>query len=414
MTMDTSIEANLIGLLSKRDKHERYRRFIKDYTVLKETHTIVEDLGAYFKAYPDKTDVDWALFKTWFRVVRHPTWKPAQYEIFDAILDNAAKQVPDEIIVNRFKELDYAARVKEKCEEVIAGRSSGETIRDEAAKDSVAGKEELNEYFVDMDISRLVDSVLTGHGIEWRLPPLNTSVGQLHKSDFVLIGKRPEVGGTTFLISEFTHMINQLPEGKNAIIFNNEEGGDKLAIRLIQAALNLTTMDIIANPKAAIDDYNKFLGTRKITIMHKVDLSFRDIRDVCKGGDYWLIGINVLEKVHGYDKEDDVKRRAKLANECRQLADAHGVVMAVSQAGDSAEGVKFLNQSHLYGSKTGVQGEIDVMIMIGASHEAGEADIRGVSICKNKKPTTGKMIPTHKHLKFQCKIEPEYQRFVEL
>lgn len=412
--MSYSVEAGLLAVLANRKDYEKYRRFIKDYTVLKETHTLVEDLGKYFENYPGQAVVDWPAFKLWFRVVAHPSWKPTQYEVYDAIIDNVIKQIPDQTVIDRFKQLDYAARVRHAADEVIAGKASVDDIRLALSEAEASGKSTMEEYFVDMDIKKLVDHVLTGSGVTWRLNELNTSVGQLHKSDFVLIGKRPEVGGTTFLISEFTHMVTQLPEGANAIIFNNEEGGEKLAIRLIQAALNMTTADILADPDKAIADYNSFLGTRKITIMHKVDLSMRDIREVLSGGGYWLIGINVLEKVRAHTKDDDVTRRAKLANDCRQLADQYGAVFAVSQAGDSAEGIKFLNQSHLYGSKTGVQGEIDVMIMIGASHEAGEADVRGISICKNKKPTTGDMLPAHKHLKFECIIDAEHQRFKSL
>lgn len=410
-----SPEVGLLAVLSERSSYDKYRRYVKDYTVLKETHTIIEDLGEWFTQHPAGPVVDWDNFKTWFKVVRHPVWKPSQYDLYYTIIDGVAKVTPDASVITRFKELDYAARIKHEADKIIQGASGLNDIR--AVTDSLGtdgSSSELSEYFIDMDINRLVDTVLKGSGIEWRLEELNISVGQLHKSDFVLIGKRPEVGGTTFLISEFTHMVKQLPLDANAIIFNNEEGGDKLALRLIQAALGITTADILADPAKAIADYNTFLQGRKITIMHKVDLSMRDIREVLEAGNYWLIGINVLEKVKAHNKEDDVTRRQRLAQDCRILADKYGAVFAVSQAGDAAEGHKFLNQSQLYGSRTGVQGEIDVMIMIGQSHEPGQGEIRGISICKNKKPTTGRMLPTHKHLKFECKIDAERQRFNSL
>jgi|CXWL01.1.fsa_nt_gi hypothetical protein len=410
----SSNELGLLAVLSSRKEYDKCRRYVKDYTVLKETHILVEDIGEWFKQHPSEDMIDWANFKTWFRVVKHPVWKLTQYEIYDTILDNVVKQVVDTSVVTRFKELDIAARIKHEADKIIQGAQGLGELRAVADELDTGSSSELSEFFIDMDINRLVNTVLTGSGIEWRLDELNVSVGQLHKSDFILIGKRPEVGGTTFLISEFTYMVKQLPQGTNAIIFNNEEGGDKLAIRLIQGALGITTSDILADPQQAIDDYNTYLGGRKITIMHKVDLSMHDIREVLAGGTYWLIGINVLEKVRAHNKEDDVTRRQRLAQDCRGLADKYGAVFAVSQAGDQAEGHKFLNQSQLYGSRTGVQGEIDVMIMIGQSNDPGQRDIRGISICKNKKPTTGRMMPTHKHMKFECTIDPERQRFRSL
>ena len=85
--------------------------------------------------------------------------------------------------------------------------------------------------------------------------------------------------------------------------------------------------------------------------------------------------------------------------------------MSIIQADGSAEGQRWLNQSQLYGSKTGVQGEIDVLLMIGKTEEPGHEEQRFIHVAKNKKPTTGRMDPRVKHGKFIVDFDEERGRY---
>ncbi len=209
--------------------------------------------------------------------------------------------------------------------------------------------------------------------------------------------------------SEFTYMLDQLPPDKHAIIFNNEEGGDKLGFRCMQSALNMSTGDMCADAEDTKRLWKMYLGNKRLDIYHDTTFSRLDVQAVLAKEEYWLIGINVLETVSAYHKYDAVERRQKLAEWCRGLADKHGVVMSVMQAGESAEGVKWLNQSQLYGSRTGVQGEIDVLLMIGKEHN--NETQRFFHVAKNKKPTTGRMDPRLKHGKFIVAFDEERGRY---
>ena len=87
---------------------------------------------------------------------------------------------------------------------------------------------------------------------------LNKSVGPIRDGDLVIVAKRPEVGGTSFLASELTFMFEQMGD-KNAIIFNNEEAPDKIYTRLISAALGIDYRTLMGNPAKYTADYNAFL-----------------------------------------------------------------------------------------------------------------------------------------------------------
>jgi hypothetical protein len=71
-----------------------------------------------------------------------------------------------------------------------------------------------------------------------------------------------------------------------------------------------------------------------------------------------------------------------------------------------------MDQSQLYGSKTGVQGEADVQLMIGASHEPGKQLERYISVVKNKLPGSGGTDPRLRHGKFTVDMDAERGRFV--
>ena len=65
--------------------------------------------------------------------------------------------------------------------------------------------------------------------------------------------------------------------------------------------------------------------------------------------------------------------------------------------------------AQLYGSKTGIQGEADVILMIGC--EDNGQDIRYISIPKNKLPGGPRSVPGLRHGKFEVNFDHQTGRF---
>lgn len=410
------MQLELLSLLDTDTAYHLYSPYIKHYVLTDEVGQLVKDIGIYYTSHVGVTKLDWDKFKTWFQVVQHPNMRKEQYQVYDTVITNLQGYTPDPAVIQKLIDTDYIAQVRTKSSEYIEGKAKGDTFSEISdlleEREKKKAESTSKSDFVDMDVDRLVTSVVKGHGIEWRLDTLNETVGQIHHSDFIVVCKRPETGGTSFMVSEFTYMLGQLPEGKDTIIFNNEEGGDKLALRIIQSALNITTQELISDIPRYTQEFDKFLGTRKLRLVHKPGITHREVERILKQGNYFLIGINVLDKIKGFDpKMPDVERRQHVAEWCRGLADKFGVVMGVVQAGDAGEGVEYMTQNMLYGSRTGVQGEIDILIMIGKNHDPTQEDLRFFSIVKNKKPITGRMVKERKHGKFPCKFDTDTGRY---
>lgn len=411
------LDIPLLKFISNRDNYSRFRKHIKSHTIVRETVLLLADIDEYFNMYEDINVIDWNHFQVWFNMVKHSTWEVEKKAVYDAIFKRIDSHGDVEReIVNKFIELDYTAQVREICDKIIRG--------DKASLDAVpmvldryldeignAGKDD-EDYFVTSNLADILNDLVRSKGMEWRLEDLNISIGPVHGGDFVIVGARPETGKTTFLCSEFTHMVTQLPLEKGAIIFNNEEDGRKIFARLVQSALKYTLMDIAVDEDKAEQKYIDTVGRLdRIKVVHKENnLSIHDIDRYLKNGDYGLVGINVLDKVRGFEKdESEVSRMRKLAQFVRNLAIKYKVcIIAVMQADATGEGKAWLDQSQLYGSKTGVQGEADVIIMIGHN---GDIDTRYLSVAKNKLPGGPRAIPAERHGKFDVQFDQERGRY---
>jgi hypothetical protein len=410
----------MIATLDNRSYFDKFGSHVESLDINKDAKDIVRDIAAYYKAYPDKNDIDWTEFAGWCVHVKHPAWSSEKKDARKRIIENVARTDRDEGVFNKL--LDYS--VGTALEGISANLSSGVSsgigeLEDVVDEYNRIRKVTEGDNFVDMkDVQSLISETIGGPGLDWRLEDLNLSVGPVQKSDFIIIGKRPETGGTSFVSSEFTYMASQLPEGKKAIIFNNEEGGGKIGTRLVQSALNITTPELVSDPVKAANDYAPL--SDKIMVYSDPYMTTRSIQRVLRENpECYLICINVLDKVQdtgGRKGLDETQRLRELAWWCRRLADEYGSVWAVWQLGEEAENMMYPTAKMLYGSKTGVQGEADIQIMIGVNPDNDTPGNvrRYFSIVKNKKPISGRMIPDNRHAKFAAKFDVERGRFIGL
>ena len=70
-----------------------------------------------------------------------------------------------------------------------------------------------------------------------------------------------------------------------------------------------------------------------------------------------------------------------------------------------------MHGNQLEGSQTEVQGELDLQIMMGKSHEAGYENVRGLNIVKNKMLGDKDTEEGLRHSKFEVILKPEVSRF---
>lgn len=264
---------------------------------------------------------------------------------------------------------------------------------------------------VEMDLAKLHNSQVQTPGLRWRIDWLNKSLGSLRKGDFGFIFARPETGKTTFLASEISKMVQQT-EGE-IIWFNNEEQGNKVAIRCYQAVLGLTTQDLF---KQIDENQKKFedLTGKRIKIYDFDDSSRASRIDaILKDSTPALIIFDQIDKIKGFKADRNDLELKAIYQWAREIAKKYAPVIAVSQASGEAEGKLWLTMDMVDSSKTSKQGEADWILGIGKEQD-NTSRSRYFNICKNKLLGDPDTLPDLRHGSAQVLIKPEIARYEDI
>ncbi len=105
------MELDLLDVLKNKSFYDRFIRFVAKHSVSVEAHTILMDMGVWFKKHEE---IDWSTFVTWFFHVRHPTMKEDKavlyHRIFAKLIVHTPTIVADEV-VKAFIARDFGERI---------------------------------------------------------------------------------------------------------------------------------------------------------------------------------------------------------------------------------------------------------------------------------------------------------------
>src|SRR5690606_15029506 len=211
-------------------------------------------MGEWWKYNPTALVINWKALGSWFCLVRHARMDKAKLDVYRKLFEQLeASPPPDEsetkLIMEGLITRDYAAQIGElalKISDEDYAVDVADTVKQEEQGDKAPGKiDKLDKHILLPTLDGLTKS--TPPGLKWRLSVLNESLGDLRKGDLVIFGARPDTGKTTFLASEGTFMAQQIDPDAHVLWVNNEEDGDKVISRAIQAALGITTSAMESN-----------------------------------------------------------------------------------------------------------------------------------------------------------------------
>lgn len=396
------------------NKYSIYIRedFLKDNN--KELYKILQVLHIYYKKY--NTNITSIEEFESFYFLNYPAVNQKDVVATSNLLNrlkeiNVNQDVVEEIFVKHFEQVQ-ATEISLLGLEVAEGKKEFSALR-EAAKNlgELRSLEPQSDQFVSFNLSDLEKKALGESGLEWRLQTLNSCLGPLRKGDFGFIFKRPETGGTTLLASEISHFVGQTD--RPILWFNNEEQGEKVALRCYQAYFGVTLNELLAKKEI----YRKrFLSetSDRIKIVDSATSTRSDIDDYCNRYSPSCIIFDQIDKIRGFQNDRNDLELQQIYQWGRELAKQFGPVIGICQAGASAEGKQYLTMDDVADSKTAKQGEADWILGIGKSHQPGLEHIRFFSICKNKLlggPTSKEEL---RHGRTQVRIWPEKARYEDI
>lgn len=267
--------------------------------------------------------------------------------------------------------------------------------------------------FVTDNLEELYEETTAIPGLRWRLNSLNRSLGSLRKGDFGFLFARPETGKTTFLASEVTFFAEQIPDDGGPILwFNNEEQGNKVQVRVFQAALGCDLAKLYSDRARSQKYFQKATGGH-IRIFDSASIHKRQVERICKELQPSLILFDQIDKIKGFDNDREDLRLGAIYIWARELAKIYCPTIGVCQADVSGEGKKWLTMDNVANAKTSKQAEADWILGIGTVHEIGLEHVRYLNISKNKLAGDEDSDPTMRHAKIEVMITPDVARYKE-
>lgn len=378
-------------LLSDQEQYLKYYKFIEGLSFEIEIKSLLEAVASYYEEFPESTGISLDELEMYFSL-HYPTLKDR--DLVKVLFERLAKlelkqELVDQQLVQMIERY-YAAKVVSHLAPVLDGEQSGaidEVSEDlEKYQDTVRTLIKGGSEFVDEGLADLLDSEVTGRGLKWRLNCLNSDVGELRGGSLGHVFARVDTGKTTFLVSEGTHLVQQLEGDEILAWFNNEEKGTKVKLRLYSGLLGLSKQELVAQPLEQVEKSFEQAGGNKLKIYDDALIDISDIEKVLKTYNVRVVIIDQGDKIRfrGDGKYATHERLKAIYGKFRELAKQYDCdIITAGQADYTSQNQKWLDLVNMDSSKTGKPGELDYAIGIGKT-EKGVDNLRFIHVCKNK------------------------------
>ena len=403
--------------IDNRDVLTKYYKYVK-LNYIKNNYTDIYKLfiivSKYYSKYTDKYSITKEELLTEYNVNYYleDSERNEIESLIDRIINKTIENEESLIeLLNEHKRRALAGDIAKLALDVEEGKAKTSDLIDKFSDFEHQDIEEDEAEAVDMDLSELYNSQIGEPGLRWRLSWLNKALGSLRTGDFGFIFARPETGKTTFLASEITHMISNT-DG-DIIWFNNEEQGKKVAIRCYQALFGVTTQELFSDIEGYAAKYKQITQDR-LKIYDFEDSSHTGrIEQILKESNPSLIIFDQIDKIRGFKADMNDLQLKALYQWARELAKTYAPVIAVSQAGGTAENKLWLTMDDVDSSKTAKQGEADFIIGIGKESD-NTSNARYLNISKNKLIGDKDTLPDLRHGNQTVMIKPDVARYEDM
>ncbi len=416
--MAYAFDINMIRMMRKKSKYNKYYPRLTGEVVTESTLSILKDFGKYFDKFPSHDEVDLQLF-----IPRMHAWnKNTSDEVMQPrvlAIKSAAKGQITEEIENELQTEIANAVLSAQIENINERYADGEIANlghelkgamDRYKKDAGVAVED----HIDEDIGTLLEEDNDESGYLLRLNCLQQAMRGLRGGDFGIAAARPDKGKTTWFASETTYLAPQIPAHRNILWLNNEGPGRRIIPRIYQAALGITRSEMVEmhQSKTLIPAYEEAVGrTDKIRVVDIHGMHISKVESIIDAHDAEIVLYDMIDNIRGFDNAGRTDERLEqLYAHCRNMAvQMNHAGIASSQISVEGDGEMFPGQSMLKDSKTGKQGACDWICMIGSSNDPGLAGMRYIGLPKNKLRREGQRGDPRATVRFQ----PEIARYTD-
>lgn len=399
------MEIPILQALRSRDKYRTLAGAVPMSMIGQEAALLIGWFKIYFDHFKAHKFIDLDNLDTVIKLKSGYTNE--QMSLVCGLVNRLRKPVDEESIsgvLGILMEMDLAG----KSAAVIARHERGEDINlaFELGRLTADAKARMKQSsaldYIDEDVVSILDSEAGDYGVKLPTLLLSQNIKGLLGGASVAVAARPDKGKTSLIAKIVTHAASQLDtyfEPDRPILWlNNEGAGKRIIPRVYQAALdcNVNQLREKAGANTLIDEYVRAVGRRdriRIKDMHGANLA--EIEQVIEAVKPAIVISDMVAnfKLPGGEgagnKTDGVEERWQIH---REMAVNHdhiffGTIQVSATDGDN---VLYPPYGALKDSKTGVQGAVDIILMMGALNDARCQYQRGLSTPKNKFALPGK------------------------
>lgn len=394
----------VLAVLRDRNKFRQLRGAVPDDLMGQETVAMLSWFDAYFKAFPDAQVVDTEALRSLFTLRAGSTSTPEQLAVMRLLMNKLDEPVdPQEVegITKTLYERDAAGRIAALVNQYNSGAELDFLYEVKRLADNSARSVNASapSAYIDTPIADLLAEYENDRGLKLVTTALQSTVGGLQGGDTLLVAGRPDKGKTSLLAANLAYFATQLKDlgldGRPLLWLNNEGSGKRIVPRVYQAALKIDFAELVrlSNAGELTDRYNAAVDGQKIIVKDCHGMSLGQLEQVIEEFNPCVVVFDMManfriNSVNGGNKTDAEEQKYQ---EMREMAVRHDFVgiptIQISADGDDQ---LFPPYSALKDSKTGVQGAVDVILMMGALNAAEMAELRGFSTPKNKRQMQGK------------------------
>ena len=326
--------------------------------------------------------------------VANPTLTTAQKHAYELQFDRIRKEdimgadVATEVLSNMFRQVVGEEVANLGFQYVNGDQTTMEPLRNILEQYQEDFTPSIRINYIDNSIDNL--TALAANNTKWQfnIQSLHHSVQGLDNGMLFVIGARSNVGKSSFHSSLCAAPHGWAHQNARILVLCNEEKPERVASRYMTAATGMTMAQIIADKTTAhrlydpIKDNVKFVDATGKTMRwaesvikkHKPEIVVMDI------------GSKFAEDGASSNNHETLKANAVYA---RNIGKMYGcLVVYCTQLSAEAEGKIVLSQAMIEGSKTGLAGESDLMILVARNppmNDQTEDDgMRYLNIVKNK------------------------------
>lgn len=353
------IDLVIIKALLKRENYDKYRKYF-DELFSDKKHPLAKVFSAVDALVIRQADQGWVSLSEESLSLQvaeeNPFIKKADMDFLQGALQNLRQIGTDgwdfTKLLEKFKIKAVATKLAISAIDVAEGKADSSKLQSLFEElQSVPGShpEEEDSAFVQGNLSYLLEKQTASGGLNWRLQCLRQSIGPLRKGDFGFLFARPETGKTTFLASEMSFFLDQTEAP--ILWFNNEEQGEKVYLRVMQAYFGIS----LAELKRNAGDYEKTWDGRglpgKFRLYDDARLTRDNVTRVIEQLQPGCIIFDQIDKLKGFA---DYRNDLELGNIyiwAREMAKQYCPVIGVCQAGATAENKKYLTMDDVVNAK---------------------------------------------------------------